>query len=270
MQNNEMRGQMTEFLLKRFFLSEEAAAQASKPGFLEAYGVLLALLLLGTAFTFVWTMLNRDKLRYKWYAAAPLALLHTVVGVGCVMAFAKLENIGRGSADGAFSLFGAIFFLPLFYYLLAKLTKRKTADVFDVFTVSMVFTLLCARVNCLFAGCCQGKCIHGVTGPQWPTRELEIAFYVVILTFLILWILKKKNYGELFPLYMVSYGIFRFVIEFFRISLDDQISYQTSGKYSNNIFHLSHLWAILSVCIGLSIYYEVRKKHSKNHGGNKK
>lgn len=234
--------------------------------------ILLLLLLIGTVFTFVWTMLNREKLRFKWYAAAPLAVLHTVVGVACVVAFAKLENIGRiSSSDGAvMSLFGAIFFLPLFYFLLAKFSKRKTADVFDTFTVSMVFTLLCARVNCLFAGCCQGKCIHGVTGPQWPTRELELAFYAVVLTVMIFRILQKKNYGQLYPLYMVSYGAFRFVIEFFRMTLDDQMALKQTGAYTGSVFHLSHLWAILSVCIGLSIYYEVRKKHSKNHGGNKK
>lgn len=263
---------MTELLLKRVFLPEDVAPQAGKAGFFEAHGVLILLLLAGTIFTFVWTMLNRDKLRFKWYAAAPLALLHTVVGVACVMAFAKLENIGRGSsADGAvMSLFGAIFFLPLFYYLLAKITKRKTADVFDTFTVSMAFTLLCARVNCLFAGCCQGKCIHGITGPQWPTREIELVFYAAILTFLILRIWKKMNFGELYPLYMVSYGVFRFIIEFFRMTLDDQTSLQLNGKYTDSVFHLSHLWAVLSVCIGLSIYLEVRKKHSINHGGKKK
>lgn len=233
---------------------------------------MLLLLLTGTAFTFAWTMLNRDRLRFRWYIAAPLALLHTIVGVACVVAFAKLEAIGSGaSADGVtFSLFGAIFFLPLFYFLLAKISKRRTADVFDVFTVSMVFTLLCARVNCLFAGCCQGKCISGTAGPQWPTREIELVFYAVILTILILRIRKNKNFGEIYPLYMVSYGAFRFIIEFFRMTLDDQESLKLYGKYSDSLFHLSHLWAILSILLGLSIYYEIQKKHSKKSGGKKK
>ena len=227
--------------------------------FLHNRGVLLLLLLLGTVFTFAWTMVNRDKLRFKWYAAAPLALLHTIYGVAAVMAFAALENIGHSYTFGMLSLFGAIFFMPLFYFLLAKITKRKMADVFDVFTVNMAFTLLCSRVNCLFAGCCLGKCVSGADGARWPTREIEIGFYVVILTILILRILKGKNFGEIYPVYMVSYGVFRFVIEFFRETL-----YST-----NSVFHLSHVWAILSVCIGLSIYYEVKKKHSKNHGGKK-
>lgn len=223
---------------------------------------LLLLLLLGTAFTFAWTMRNRDRLRWKWYAAAPLALLHTVVGVACVMAFAKLENLWRTSEFGLLSLFGAIFFLPLFYFLLAKISKRKTADVFDVFTVSMVFTLLCARINCLFEGCCLGAFISGTEGPRWPTREIEIGFYVVILAFLILRILRKKNHGEIYPLYMVIYGVFRFVIEFFRDP--------GKGAPLIGVLHISHIWAILSVILGLSIYFEVQKKHSNKTGGKKK
>jgi len=223
---------------------------------------LLLLLLLGTVFTFVWTMVNRERLRFRWYAAAPLALLHTVVGVGCVMAFAQLEHIGQPSNPGMMSLFGAIFFLPLFYFLLAKLTKRGTADVFDVFTVSMAFTLLCSRVNCLFSGCCLGAPLPGQTELRWPTREAELVFYAVILTYLILRILKKKNHGELYPLYMVSYGAFRFVIEFFREPGE--------GSVLSGVLHISHIWAILSICLGLSIYYEVQKKQSKYHGGKKK
>lgn len=225
--------------------------------------VLLLLLLAGTVFTFVWTMLNRDRLRYKWYFAAPLAIAHTVFGVFAVTAFAALENIGRGLPFGLMSLFGAIFLMPIFYFALAKLTKRSTADVFDVFTVNMAFTLMCSRINCLDAGCCLGKCISGDSGPRWPTRELEIAFYVVILTILIFRILKKKNYGELYPLYMVSYGVFRFIIEFFREP--------GAGVQSTSALHISHLWAILSVCIGLSLYIEIQKKHSiQHHGGKKK
>ena len=230
--------------------------------YISTHRALLLLLLLGTAFTFVWTMLNRDRLRYKWYVSAPLALLHTIVGVASVLAFAQLEHIGQPSAPGLMSLFGAIFFLPLFYFLLAKISKRRMADVFDTFTVSMAFTLLCARINCLFTGCCLGACISGETGPRWPTREIEIVFYVVILTILIIRILKKKNHGEIYPLYMVSYGTFRFVIEFFREP--------GAGTPLFGVLHISHIWAILSILLGLSIYYEIQRKQPKNHGGNKR
>lgn len=216
---------------------------------LQSHTVLLVLLLIGTAFTFLWQMLTRERLRFPWNGALPLSLLHTVLGVGAVMAFAFLENFGN-SNPGAMSLFGAILFLPLFYWALSKLMHRKTAVVFDIFTVCMAFTLMCARINCILSGCCLGAVIPGTGGVRWPTRELELVFYAVILTVFCIRTLRKKNYGELYPLYMTCYGAFRFIIEFFRESE------RTAG-----IFHISHIWAALCFCLGISIFFELRRKH---------
>ena len=46
------------------------------------------------------------------------------------------------------SIFGAVFFMPVGYYLGAKLFRRPLADVFDIFAVPMIFTLFCSRINC--------------------------------------------------------------------------------------------------------------------------
>ena len=45
---------------------------------------LLPVLNVGTAFTFLWLMLCKERLRIKWPAALLLAVLHTVCGVLCV------------------------------------------------------------------------------------------------------------------------------------------------------------------------------------------
>ena len=86
---------------------------------------LLLLLAVGSAFSFIWLLLCKERLRIKWPAALLLAVLHTVCGVLCVKVFAVVEVGFDMSKAGAMSLFGAIFFLPLFYYLGAKLTRRK-------------------------------------------------------------------------------------------------------------------------------------------------
>lgn len=99
---------------------------------------LLAVLTVGTAFTFLWLMLCKERLRIKWYAALPIAVLHTICGVLCVKVFAVVEVGFDMSKAGNMSLFGGIFILPLFYYLGAKLTRRKPAEVFDVFTICMI------------------------------------------------------------------------------------------------------------------------------------
>ena len=210
---------------------------------------LLAVLAVGTAFTFLWLMLCKERLRIKWYAALPIAVLHTICGVLCVKVFAVVEVGFDMSKAGNMRLFGGIFILPLFYYLGAKLTRRKPAEVFDVFTICMIFTLMCARVNCIVAGCCSGLVIPG-THVHFPTRELEILYYIVMLILLVPRVKKSKNPGSTYPLYMASYGAFRFLDEFFRTS--------STGM----LFHLSHVWAAIAFAAGLSIYIEI---NARNH-----
>lgn len=211
---------------------------------------LLTLAALGTVF-WAWRQRRRLDLRLHWVLL--LSVLHVAVGVACVKAFAILEA-GSLSAAGNMSLFGAIFFLPLFYWLGAKLFRRRTADVFDVFTIPTVFTLACARANCLITGCCLGRLIPGMQ-QRWPTREAELVFYAVLLPCLIIHSKKKEAAGSLWPIYIASYGAFRFAVEFFRES-------ETAF-----LFHLSHLWAILSLLIGVSVLLEQnrRKTTQSNH-----
>lgn len=214
-------------------------------------------LLLGLAAvcTFVWLLQFRSRLRMTWYAALALSLLHVAYGVFCVKAFAVLE--GNGPSMGAMSLFGAVFFMPPAYWLGARLTKRDAAAVFDVFAVCMIFTLLCARVNCIISGCCQGRLIPGLEPLRWPTREAELVFYVIFLAIMAPRVLKNVTFGQVYPLYMLSYGIVRSVLECFRVAATD------------NIFHLSHVWAVLALSLGVGFYGELKRRHTKRHMRNR-
>ena len=206
---------------------------------------LSALLLLGTIFNIFWLYRMRRQLQMKWYAILILSVLHTVIGVCSVKAFAFLESGDIGNM----SLFGAVFFMPAAYWLGAKLSKRPYGKVCDVFTPCMLFTLMCARINCIVSGCCAGLAIPG-THVHFPTRELEILYYIVMLILLIPRVKKSKNPGSIYPLYMASYGAFRFIDEFFRTS--------STGM----LFHLSHVWAAIAFAAGLSIYIEI---NARNH-----
>lgn len=137
---------------------------------------LLILLSVGAAFTFVWLILMRKRLNLRWYAAIPLAIFHTIYGVFTVTAFAFLENGFNKETFGNMSLFGGVFFMPLAYWLGAKISKRPMREVFDIFTPCMIFTVMCARVNCVISGCCLGLPIPGLDGTRFPTREAELIF----------------------------------------------------------------------------------------------
>lgn len=213
---------------------------------------LYILLTVSTLFNWFWLAYTKERLATNRIVAFFLALIYTFLGVLCVKVFAFIESF----EFGGMSLYGAVFFLPLLFYLTAKLFKKSLSDTFDCFTVCAVFTLLCARINCMMSGCCLGKDIPGTSGFRWPTRELEILFYVVLLILLIRWDAKGANKGILYPSFMLFYGFFRFIVEFFRVS-----------GHMFGVFHISHLWSVVSVIIGLSIYLEIKSQNKKKEEG---
>ena len=214
---------------------------------------LILLLGCGTLFNVYWLYRCRERLHLRWLSVLLLSVLHTVLGVLSVKVFALFET---GNFSNM-SLFGGVFFMPLFYWGVAKLAKQKAADVFDVFTICLVFTLMCARLNCMISGCCLGAHIpiEGLTHLRFPTRELELIFYVILLSRLWRKVLSGSARGMIYPIYMIAYGIFRFVTETLRVS-----------NRTDSILHISHLWALLSLGIGISIYGELRKKEKKTGG----
>lgn len=214
---------------------------------------LILLLSCGTLFNVYWLHRCRERLHLRWLSVLLLSVLHTVLGVLSVKVFALFET---GDFSNM-SLFGGVFFIPLFYWGVAKLAKQKAADVFDVFTICLVFTLMCARLNCIISGCCLGAHIpiEGLTHLRFPTRELELLFYVLLLSRLCRKVLSGSARGMIYPIYMISYGIFRFVTETLRVS-----------NRTDSILHISHLWALLSLGIGISIYGELQKKEKKTGG----
>ena len=212
---------------------------------------LVLLLAAGTVFSYYWLLKFKKELSIRCPAAALCAVLHTVFGVLSVMIFAIVESGFNISAFGNMSLFGGVFFMPMVYYGAAKLFYRKTGDVFDVCTICMLFTLMCARINCIISGCCQGNVIPG-TALRWPTREAEVVFYIILLIILGRKVIINGANGMIYPLYMIAYGAFRFISEFFR-----------SSQQQTGIFHIAHVWAIIAFALGLSIYYEIQRKKKK-------
>lgn len=223
--------------------------------FWNNYHTLVFLLLGATATSFVWLFVfNRKRLNASWWELLIVAILHTLVGVGFVKFFALLEAGFNTEKAGNLSMYGGVFFMPLFYFIYAKIKKLPIALVFDVFVVSLVSTLFFARINCFLSGCCLGKSIN-YSEYRYPTREAELVFDVIFIGLAIFFLFKGKLLGKIYPIYLISYGVFRFIIEWFRESD------VTSG------FHIAHVWSFLAVLIGSALliiqYYLKKSKENK-------
>ncbi len=104
----------------------------------------------------------------------------------------------------------------------ARLNYRRATG--DYFAVLVPLALVLGRVGCAVQGCCAGRVceaqwwtlIDAQGMSRWPARYVELAFNVLFL----LWALgaSRMNWlpGNRFHVYLIAYGVFRFLHEFMR------------------------------------------------------
>jgi len=116
----------------------------------------------------------------------------------------------------------------------------------DRFATILPVPLILGRIGCLHAGCCTGiTCSFG----KWPSVPVEIAFQ--LLAIIALWIMRKKAIlpGQHFFLYLIAYGVFRFLHEFLRAT-------------PKPFLHLSGYQLIaLALAIAAGFAFFFRRKH---------
>ena len=203
---------------------------------------------LAAGFPLMWQRRERVGLRKGWQVLL-LCILFTVVSVASALLFASFEKLisGNGLSFGAISTYGVYFFCPLILVPFARGRKDRIKNGADLFALYALPSLFFLRINCMISGCCGGTVIHG-TNLRWPTRQAELVFYAVMLAALIYREKQGAASGQAFPLLMASYGCFRFVEEWFRIS------------DGTSALHLAHLWSVLAAALGLAIYFELRRR----------
>lgn len=79
----------------------------------------------------------------------------------------------------------------------------------DAYVLPVSIAVAFGRVGCLFNGCCWGR--NG-----FPAPLLEIAFHLVMFGIVLRWRARNRYRGSWFPIYMLSYCLFRFCTEFIR------------------------------------------------------
>lgn len=207
---------------------------------------------------FIWLMVCRKTLNIKWYAALIIAILHDIVGYTAMRLLAIIEVGGDISKAANMRLFGAVFLLPLLYYAWARFFRHKTSLIMDAAAICLTIGLIFGRFDCLVGGCCTGMRLP-FGGLHWPLREIELIYYVAFLLYYCPRIHQGKTHGEVYPIFMITYGILRFFLEWFRV------------EYTTSIgaLHLAHIWALICFMLGLSVYETLKEKRQKQGGKNR-
>lgn len=196
------------------------------------YGVMIAIgILCAFAVLFLYAKKRTVDSKFKDFIFYN-GLASTAVGFGFSTLFQAtynyIENPAAGFQFGSGMTFiggligGVVCFMSV-YFVFRKHYNTRLYEVISILPCSILVAHAFGRIGCLFAGCCYGKetdSFLGVTFPQLdspvhPTQLYEAAFLLVmfaVCSYLVL----KKDYKHNLSLYLISYGIFRFLIEYLR------------------------------------------------------
>ena len=199
----------------------------------DTYSIMIGLGVIACLFLF---MLYNKKLKTNRdyvYLIEIVGVLAVMVGLLSATLFQYVfDSLNKDSTNsfGAMTFYGgliggAIFFIACYYGYVRKKYPSESFIKTILIIAPACITIAHAfgRIGCFSAGCCYGKetdSFLGVKFPDlahkvYPTQLFEAIFLFVLAA--ILFLLAYKFYFlYTMPLYMVSYGIFRFLIEFIR------------------------------------------------------
>ncbi len=219
-----------------------------------------------------------------------IGIISTGLGVLFAMLFQALydyiDNPSSGFELGGMTFLGGliggvvcyILIYSLYVYVIAPRVKNKRlkwlqnnmnasiTDALPFVPVSITIAHAFGRLGCTFAGCCYGQkadwgiYFRSAGATVIPTQLFECIFLVILAVVMaVLYFKFKFNYN--FSVYCISYGVWRFIIEFFRND--------SRGSFIPGITP-SQFWCIIMVLAGIGyifLYRYVLKnlmKHPEN------
>jgi phosphatidylglycerol:prolipoprotein diacylglycerol transferase len=196
-------------------------------------------------------------------------LFSVAVGMGSAALFQAVYNFiedpSRGFRfDGSITFIGGLIGGAAFFLVVYLIFKRridgKLSDALPVIPCAITIAHGFGRIGCFFAGCCYGRetdCFLGVKFPMLPRpvhpTQLYEAAFLFLLFAVMSYLVLKKGFRHNMSVYLVSYGVFRFAVEFLR---DDHRGELVDGVTP------SQFWSLCMIIIGIVLVF-VMKRISK-------
>lgn len=202
------------------------------------------------------------------------------IGISIITGFLgaiSFQDIYHLLATGEIKIFSGLTFLGglvsgcltfLLLYIFNKNPKIKECknEVLNILPLGIIIAHCFGRIGCFLVGCCYGKPTNNSFGVifheasmayatyghkrLYPTQLFEAVFLLIL--FVVLFILYIKKYRYVLETYLISYGIFRFINEFFRG--DDR-------EGIKNFISPSQFISILIIITGIILISRKRPNH---------
>ena len=225
-------------------------------------------MILGIFSMIVVNLFRAKKFNISKLKSVAISLTNNVgafAGAKILFLLENIKSLSQGISFGGFSFYGTVFMLPLFMLVTYNMYGIEKKEFLNFSTPSVLMELAFYRTGCLLAGCCCGveagwgiAMAHSPEVLRVPVQLIEIILDLGIFATL-LYVERKaffKENGLLYPIFMVSYGLIRFVIEFFRVR--DVWVWGMSE---------AHFLSLLAIAIGVVWIVLAVKKHNKKANG---
>ena len=117
---------------------------------------------------------------------------------------------------------GILAFILLFNFYVKKHNDIRIREIAIIAPLCITSAHAFGRIGCFLAGCCYGAHTDSWIGIEFPelgkripTQLIECIF-LFILSGVLIYLIFKTKFKWTLHLYLLSYSIFRFVVEFFR------------------------------------------------------
>lgn len=199
----------------------------------HSYGLMIALGILVCVFM---GMYRARKYGYKDEAVLDIAIfgiLSGFVGAKLLYVLVEFDSFLKNPMDvlgsEGFVVYGGIIVGALVGILYCRIKKLPCWEYFDLLAPSIAVAQGFGRIGCFLAGCCYGRptdTFCGVTFPEGsfapagvpliPTQLISSAGDFIITGILLVYSKHNKKAGNVGILYMLLYGIGRFLVECLR------------------------------------------------------
>ena len=215
---------------------------------------------IGGFFALLLVYSRREKFGVKPFDLLKLVILCAIgafLGAKALFILTRIPwlvtNFSAGNLIFLIMRSGIVYYGGLFGALLAVKIFAKFCRYDETATYRMVVPAIplfhgFGRIGCFLAGCCFGSALdapfvfYALRLRRIPVQAFEAVFCFVVFILLII-IEKKRHEWDLLKIYLLSYAVFRFCIEFFR------------GDNLRGIFLLStSQWISLAIVV----YYAIR------------
>ena len=183
-------------------------------------------------------LIKREKLEtFDFVCCAIYVLIGRIIGAKILFILVSIETIIKYQLSfieiikGGFVFYGGLFGGYLGAVIYGKQFKIDIRKFTNIFAIVLPLGHAFGRIGCFFSGCCYGIEYHGIFShvyqqshnaltplgvPLFPVQLLESALLFILFGVLITIYTKNTHKNKIVNVYLISYSLIRFILEFLR------------------------------------------------------